>query len=275
MADKYSPDYNCGRDYFKEAVCIDAMRVYDSCSDKDCLEDMRVYVPQEQQQLVDSAKDVRIRNVDVISLYSDMQELPFNKGYYTVELTYYFDVCLELSGGPCTQYIPVSGIAAFTKKFVMFGSEGGVRTFYPNANSCGQDSGVPSEPRLSVQVADPVPLGAKLCETHHIHHECCSGTFENLPDHFRGRYGPIDPSHHCGKGIFVTIGLFSIMQMIRNVQMLIPAYDFCIPSKECSGGGTDDPCELFSNIDFPTEAFFPPKANDDNCNPGCCPKNCS
>ena len=25
---------------FKEAVCIDAMRVYDSCSDKDCLEDL-------------------------------------------------------------------------------------------------------------------------------------------------------------------------------------------------------------------------------------------
>ena len=29
----------------KEAVCIDAMRIYDSCSDKDCLEDMRVLFP--------------------------------------------------------------------------------------------------------------------------------------------------------------------------------------------------------------------------------------
>ena len=28
---------------FKEAVCIDAGRVYDSCSDKDCLEDLQVY----------------------------------------------------------------------------------------------------------------------------------------------------------------------------------------------------------------------------------------
>ena len=28
---------------FKEAVCIDAGRIYDSCGDKDCLEDLRVY----------------------------------------------------------------------------------------------------------------------------------------------------------------------------------------------------------------------------------------
>ena len=45
MADNYetmnqeSPNYGC----FKEAVCIDASRVYDSCGDKDCLEDLRVY----------------------------------------------------------------------------------------------------------------------------------------------------------------------------------------------------------------------------------------
>ena len=36
----------------KEAVCIDAMRIYDSCSDKDCLEDMRVLFPAAVQPLV-------------------------------------------------------------------------------------------------------------------------------------------------------------------------------------------------------------------------------
>lgn len=45
MAENEStPEYDC-RDYFKEAVCIDAMRIYDSCSDKDCLEDIRVLFP--------------------------------------------------------------------------------------------------------------------------------------------------------------------------------------------------------------------------------------
>ena len=65
----------------KEAVCIDAMRIYDSCSDKDCLEDMRVLFPTAVQPLVDSAANVRVRYVDVISVYIDMQPIPFNRGY--------------------------------------------------------------------------------------------------------------------------------------------------------------------------------------------------
>ena len=33
----------------KEAVCIDGLRIYDSCSDKDCLEDLRVYFPPDKK----------------------------------------------------------------------------------------------------------------------------------------------------------------------------------------------------------------------------------
>ena len=40
------------RDCFKEPVCIDAMRIYDSCSDKDCLEDIRVLFPAARQPLL-------------------------------------------------------------------------------------------------------------------------------------------------------------------------------------------------------------------------------
>ncbi len=66
--------------------------------------------------------------------------------------------------------------------------------------------------------------------------------------------------------IFFTIGLFTIVQIIRNVQMLIPAFDFCIPDKECVAS-SDNPCELFRKIDFPTDEFFPPKSYDSGC--GC------
>ena len=54
--------------------------------------------------------------------------------------------------------------------------------------------------------------------------------------------------------------------------MLIPAYDFCVPQKECVTS-SDDPCELFSQIDFPTNEFFPPKMSEGfketNGNCGC------
>ena len=74
------PEYDC-REYFKEAVCIDGQRVYDSCSDKDCLEDIRVLFPAARQPLVDSATNVRVREVQVITVYIDLQPIPFNKAF--------------------------------------------------------------------------------------------------------------------------------------------------------------------------------------------------
>ena len=58
--------------------------------------------------------------------------------------------------------------------------------------------------------------------------------------------------------VFVTLGLFSIVQLIRNVQMLVPVYDFCIPEKQCDNT-TDQPCDVFRKIKFPTDDFFPPR----------------
>ena len=58
--------------------------------------------------------------------------------------------------------------------------------------------------------------------------------------------------------LFVTLGQFSIIRLERDTQLLIPAYDYCVPEKECAGGRcNDDPCEIFSQIRFPVEEFFP------------------
>ena len=70
------------------------------------------------------------------------------------------------------------------------------------------------------------------------------------------------------KVVLITIGLFTIVQIARNVQMLIPAYDFCVPEKECVTT-SDNPCELFRRIDFPMCEFFPPRAGEGDCGCGC------
>ena len=68
------------------------------------------------------------------------------------------------------------------------------------------------------------------------------------------------------KEVYITLGLFTIVQLQRKVQMMIPAYDFCIPDKE-SEYSTGDPCEMFKKIQFPMEDFFPPRLSEfqDNC----------
>ena len=47
---------------YGDPVCIDAMRVYDSCGDKDCLSDMPVFFSDASQALIDDAVSVRIRS---------------------------------------------------------------------------------------------------------------------------------------------------------------------------------------------------------------------
>ena len=62
----------------------------------------------------------------------------------------------------------------------------------------------------------------------------------------------------CGKKLYVTLGQFSIIRLERDTQLLIPAYDYCMPDKACQGSTEDDPCSMFSRIHFPIDEFFPP-----------------
>ncbi len=64
------------------------------------------------------------------------------------------------------------------------------------------------------------------------------------------------------KTVLITIGLFTIVQLERCVQMMIPAYDYAVPDKQSTSSSADDPCEVFNRIKFPISQFFPPKLSE-------------
>ena len=263
----YSPDQDArGADCFKEAVCIDAMRIYDSCSDKDCLEDLRVYFTPAKQAVIDDAANVRMKNVEVITVYLDLEPIPFNKGFYSVDMTFFFDVCLDVFCTPAAGPVTVNGISIFNKKVILFGSEGNVKMFSSDykLDDLDEQSAVSKVlPKATVQVAEPIGLSARLCDCPCHPDVCC-----RIPECICRRYGGEFDTCAKSRVVYATIGLFTIVQIVRNVQMLIPAYDFCIPEKECVTT-SDNPCELFQRIEFPTDEFFPPKAADPSCGCGC------
>lgn len=255
---------------FKEAVCIDAQRVYDSCSAKDCLEDLQVCFTQAKRPVIERCVNVRLRSVDVLTVYVNMEPVPFNKGFYSVDMTFVFDVCLEVYTAPASCPMVLDGIAMFTKKAILFGSDGCVKRFSSGSDceECEQGS-CKVLPKAIVQVAQPVGLSARVCD---CRPGCCPKY--QIPQEICERFGG-DFDTECSRSVYVTIGLFSIVQIVRNVQMLIPAYDFCIPTKECCPV-SDNPCEMFRRIDFPTDSFFPPKAGEGECSCGCTPdQNCA
>ena len=63
-----------------ENICINASRIYDSCRAKECLENLRVYVSAENNEIISGANEITAEKAEVIWIYSDVEPLPFHKG---------------------------------------------------------------------------------------------------------------------------------------------------------------------------------------------------
>ena len=238
---------------FREAVCIDTRRIYDACGDRDCIRGMQVAFTTTTQPVIDAAAVIKVRSAEVLGVCFEVESVPFNKGFYSVDMTYFFRVtvaaCAAAGGTPTN----VQGLATFTKKVILFGSEASVRTFSTDQSALGSCSALPS---VSVQVIDPMILSADVCE-------CTEANTRTLviPEDIAAQFEGSFESVSFSRSITISVGLFSIVQLERQVQVMIPIYDFCVPDKACTPK-TSDPCELFGQIAFPTDEFFPPKLSD-------------
>ena len=56
----------CDLSGIREAVCIHTKKVTDACRDKDCIEDLRVYLTRDSQAILDRCANARARCVELI-----------------------------------------------------------------------------------------------------------------------------------------------------------------------------------------------------------------
>lgn len=133
----------------------------------------------------------------------------------------------------------------------------------------------------AVEVVDPMILEAKIVEPNH-HCGCgCGCNLSEVPPSICQSFGQDICLNDCGRKLFVTLGQFSIIRLERDIQLLMPAYDICIPDQDCSCSTMDpqDPCDVFDNFEFPVDEFFPPrcqtprKSNCNSCQTPCRPPN--
>lgn len=258
-----NPILETGERRINEAVCIDTKRIFDSCVSKDCLEDLRVTFFSKSQRLIDEAVTVKTRDCWIEEVSIDVEEVPFNRGFYSVDITFYFKLCFDTYAAPCTTQQVAIGFAQFNKKCILYGSDGDVKVFVSNPCSEALDCPVApqySNPVAKVQAVDPVILSTDICEAC----DCCVSVCSSFPQSILKSMEDTLPSCGASKAILVTLGLFSIVQMERDAQLLIPAYDYCVPDRECNCN-TSNPCETFQSIDFPVDEFFPVDRDG-----GCC-----
>jgi hypothetical protein len=246
----------------KDAVCIHTKKVYDACRSKDCLEDLRVYLTCESQAIVDRAINIKPKSAHVLWTYLDIEPVPFNDGYYTVDVKYFYRITAEAFCG-VGRPVDIEGLATFDKRVVLFGGEGKTRSFSSQMLLRSDDDRQlrPSTnlPIATVELVDPVVLGVRVVEPHDHFCGCeryCGSGYSEVPEVLGNSFNsPLTPGEGSRR-LYVTLGQFSIIRLERDTQLLIPSYDYCIPEKECPAQ-SDDPCDLFDQFKFPADEFFP------------------
>ena len=268
MSDNNQAGAACDLRGIREAVCVHTDKISDSCLAKDCIEDLQVYLTVPSQQALDCAVSAKARYVELLHVGVHVETVPYSTGYYTVDLTFYYRVIADASaagGRPTT----VTGLAIFSKRLVMFGGETSARSFSSRSGVsclCKQAIQAGNVPEAIVEVVDPMILGSRVQEVCSCN--CCPPSPPVIPEAILGCFEEQLVLDGESKRLLVTIGQFSIARLERSTQLLIPTFDYCIPSKTCKNVGssnTESPCEVFGQIEFPMDAFFPSK--NDSCIP--------
>lgn len=191
---------------FKEAVCIDAGRIYDSCSDKDCLEDLMVVFAPDAQYVIDAATSVKVKCVEVLTVCLDVEPVPFNKGFYSVDMTFYFKIDLKVATPGACDPTCVSGVAKFAKKVILYGSEGNVKIF-TSRNCCEHPfQHTTNMPKASVQTVAHKKLSEQFAVlTSHIFTFQSSCLHFDIPTFYRRHiYFLLHPSASFG-GLYILL----------------------------------------------------------------------
>jgi hypothetical protein len=241
----------------KEPCCIHTKKIYDACRDKDCIEDIRVYLTRCGQHIVDRSINVKCRKAELIWVFVDVEAVSFNRGFYTVDVKYFYRITADAFTG-IGRPTEVEGLATFDKRVILFGSEGNAKIYSSRASLGEADEQMMRQanmPIAVVEVVDPICLNVKLVD--HCDRDLCDIAFE-APENICRCFDDELVMGGGGKRLYCTLGQFSLIRLERDSQLLINCIDFCMPEKECIGSTDDSPCDLFKRIRFPVDEFFPP-----------------
>ena len=257
MSERCQDSVRCTPEDLQQALAIHTRKITDSCRDKDCIEDLRVFLTESSQAVLDTAAGAKVRCADLLYTYIDVQPVAFDRNHYCIDVTFYYRILADATVGSCRP-AALYGLAVFSKRAVLCGEESCAHIFTSDTNLCGPDG--PSrysanKPTAVVEVLDPMVLSSKVRDVC----ECKESCPVQVPEGIRQMFDEGLVLSGDSRRLFVTLGQFSIIRLERDAQLLVPVLDYCLPCKECcdAPGCAEDPCEMFSRIPFPTDRFVP------------------
>ena len=253
----------------RETCCIETGRIYDSCRDRDCFENVRIRLTDFGNDLISRTGNIRAKDAYIAWTYIGVDPVRFNRGFYSINIRFYikltFEACIG-SGRPQE----FEGIAIADKKVVLYGGDSNVsvvRSDPSDFGSCPHPSPSACEhktPTVVVEAVDPVILSVDVLEKsefpiHVFNGEIPCELLAELP-------GPLSDCD-CSDGRILTasFGIFSVIRIIRPAQLLVNASEYTVPDKECCVPPDENPCGIFRRMAFPYQEFNPPVAGSCGC----------
>ena len=259
----------CRPEDLRSALSIHTQKITDSCRDKDCIEDLRVYLTRESQAVLDSAASAKVRCAELIWTSIDVTPVAFNRNHYYIDLTFYYKIIADAMITSCRP-AALCGLALFSKRAVLCGENTCAHIFRSDSprSFCSNPA-----PTAVVEVLDPMVLSSRVVPA--CAQEPCT---LQIPVGVKDSFDDELVLGGDRQRLFVTLGQFSIIRLERDAQLIVPVLDYAIPTKECCdniGSCGEDPCELFSRIPFPATRFTPNGCTEEKS--GCteCYQTCS
>ena len=249
----------CGPSKGNETVCIEANRILDSCRDRDCFENVKVFLTDCGQEIIEHTSAVRVKSAVIKQANISLDPVQFNRGFYAVNIRFYVKLTFEACVGTCRSQ-EFDGIVVLDKKVILYGgdcnsnvfrSSGDFSDFCACPEPCDKEKVVPT---AVVEVVEPIVLGVNILEDKHMC--CCCCCVCDIPESVaKCLHGSLPYDDDRGKYLAVSLGIFSIVRIIRPGQYIINATEYIIPDKECISPSNDDPCSVFKTMAFPISEF--------------------
>lgn len=258
MSEKCQQSLSCNPEDLRQALSVHTRKITDSCRDKDCIEDLRVYLTRGSQTILDTAAGAKVRSAELLYTDIDVEPAGFDTKHYYIDVTFYYRILADAvisTGRPASLY----GLALFSKRVVLCGEESKAHIFRSNSFVGALDRVKvlnANLPTAVVEVLDPMVLSSKVTENC----QCtCDCPVVQIPEAIAALFDEELVISGESRRLLVTLGQFSIIRLERDAQLIVPVVDYAIPTKECcdAPGCAEDPCELFSRIPFPEAQFAP------------------
>ncbi len=128
----------CNPDDLNDAISIHTRKITDSCRDKDCIEDLRVYLTTGSQALLDTATCAKVRCAELIYAQIEVEPVAFDRNHYCIDVNFFYRILADAVVGnarPTTLY----GLATFSKRAVLCGEESKAHIFTSHTRICRPD----------------------------------------------------------------------------------------------------------------------------------------